>query len=176
MHGLKNENALRAAVRAVSALLEKKLDPAAAAAEGRLLNRGLGVLNVLYEAMQTRSEHLAGERQRYAEFFEFAPDAYLVTNAYGHIRLANDAAVRLLGSPAGRLAGKPLALCFSLDERAAFREHLSELLHVPGVALHWRGRLLRREGSPLEIAIRARALPGAAGAPGELCWLLRPAG
>ena len=40
---------------------------------------------------------IEAERQRYQELFEFAPDAYLVTDAEGTIQEANHAAATLLG-------------------------------------------------------------------------------
>ena len=51
---------------------------------------------------------LRAERERYAELFEFAPDAYLVTDGAGVIREANRAASDLLGVAKPALPGKLL--------------------------------------------------------------------
>src|SRR5438874_1033859 len=48
------------------------------------------------------------ERERYGELFDFAPDAYLVTDTDGKILEANSAAGRLLGVPPRHLDGKLL--------------------------------------------------------------------
>lgn len=51
---------------------------------------------------------LVAERQRYQELFEFAPDAYLLTDNDGVIQEANCAAASLLIVSQKFLAGKPL--------------------------------------------------------------------
>ncbi len=52
---------------------------------------------------------LEAERERYADLFERAPDAYLVTDRYGVIRDANAAAVQLFCLEIRYLRGKPIA-------------------------------------------------------------------
>jgi len=49
------------------------------------------------EALVATSNELDRERRKFRELFEFAPDAYLITDLYGTIREANVAAGRLLG-------------------------------------------------------------------------------
>lgn len=72
----------------------------------RELQMALEELDVMWEELQGQAEILLREHQRYAEFFEFAPDAYLITDAGGSIREANRAAKELLH--AENLAGQPL--------------------------------------------------------------------
>src|SRR5690606_21583456 len=52
---------------------------------------------------------LEAERERYADLFERAPDAYLVTDRFGVIRDANAAAVRLFCLEIRYLRGKPMS-------------------------------------------------------------------
>jgi PAS domain S-box-containing protein len=55
---------------------------------------------------------LEQEKYRYQILFTAAPDAYLVTDSLGIIKLANRAAVDMLGVPIKRVAGKPMATFF----------------------------------------------------------------
>src|SRR5204863_1681766 len=75
-------------------------------------------------------EALETERQRYQELFEFAPDAYLVTDTVGAIREANRGAAELLGIPSGLLLGKSLALFVAAEARSTFRSQLNRLLQA----------------------------------------------
>ncbi len=52
---------------------------------------------------------LEAERERYADLFERAPDAYLVTDRFGVIRDANAAAVQLFCLELRYLRGKPIS-------------------------------------------------------------------
>lgn len=52
---------------------------------------------------------LEAERERYADLFERAPDAYLVTDRFGVIRDANAAAVQLFCLEIRYLRGKPIS-------------------------------------------------------------------
>jgi PAS domain S-box-containing protein len=78
------------------------------------------------ELMAARRE-VEAERRRYRELFEFAPDGYLVTDPAGVIRQANRAAAALLGVSQEFLAGKPLAVYVSRQERAGWYQVLEEL-------------------------------------------------
>ena len=105
------------------------------------------------ELLETRQE-LEEQRQRYQELFELAPDGYLVMDAGGVIREANQATTALLGVRGGFLAGKPLALYVSPKGRQAFRTHLaSAVRHKNAVTLSWETELKPRSGSPFPAAI-----------------------
>src|SRR6185436_18725171 len=69
------------------------------------------------DSLATARERVEAERWSYQELFEFAPDAYLMTEANGTIREANRAACALLGMAHGALIGGPLALFVSEDAR-----------------------------------------------------------
>ncbi|MBH8554715.1 PAS domain S-box protein [Nostocaceae cyanobacterium CENA357] len=85
-------------------------------------------LHVSAEELQQQNEELAAtrqlveaERQRYQDLFNFAPDAYLVTDVTGIIQEANYAAVQLLNVRQGALIGKPFSVFVYQAERHKFR-------------------------------------------------------
>jgi PAS domain S-box-containing protein len=101
-------------------------------------------LQVVVEAMRQQNEalldahhHLANERQRYQNLFDFAPDAYLMTDAWGNIEAINGAAAtRLLNVPADYTVGKPLTVYIAEADHAAFFEQLNRLRSpLPGPVL-----------------------------------------
>jgi PAS domain S-box-containing protein len=61
---------------------------------------------------------------RYAEIFDLAPVARLITDRLGVVQEANQAAMRLLATSGWRLVGKPLALFVPSDDRREFRQRL----------------------------------------------------
>lgn len=82
----------------------------------------LAELHCQNEELATTHQLIAAERQRYQDLFEFAPDAYLITDPYGVIREANQAAANLLNCSQASLAGKPLVVLVSVDTRSKFRQ------------------------------------------------------
>jgi PAS domain S-box-containing protein len=119
-------------------------------------------------------EQLALERNRYADLFELAPDAYLVTDPYGIIMEANAAATRLLGASAAGLRARALDLFIPLEQRGVFRGKLAAMAAGPGPErAAWRGSLrCPRADMNVEFTvgrIRHRALPMV-----SLCWFIRP--
>jgi PAS domain S-box-containing protein len=79
------------------------------------------------EALAASRDALDEERTRLREMFDFAPDAYLITDLYGTIRDANIAASRLLGVDAKGLVGKALPSFFEESARRRFPHQLDEL-------------------------------------------------
>ena len=61
----------------------------------REVEMALEELDVMWEELQGQTALLERENARYAEFFEFAPDAYVITDPGGAIREANEAAAEL---------------------------------------------------------------------------------
>ncbi|ARV62979.1 transcriptional regulator [Nostocales cyanobacterium HT-58-2] len=78
------------------------------------------------ELIQTRNL-LEAERQRYLDLFDFAPDAYLVTDTIGIIREANRTAATLLNVSQQYLVGKPIINFVALPDRQSFRSYLFQL-------------------------------------------------
>jgi PAS domain S-box-containing protein len=165
--------ALFTSVKTVRDLLQRKLGDGAGEARGEL-EAGLQEIEALWEELRLRADELASERQRYSEFFEYAPDAYLVTDSHGTVREANRAAAELLGVPARALAGKPLASQVHEDSRRDFRACMVRASAQPdGEVSAWRGVLQGADGRPLQAHFRVRAMPVADGGLAPLCWLVR---
>jgi PAS domain S-box-containing protein len=79
------------------------------------------------EALAASSNELERERRKFRELFDFAPDAYLITDLYGTIREANVAAGRLLGLDPKYLVGKLLPSFFEESARKQYPEQLDQL-------------------------------------------------
>jgi PAS domain S-box-containing protein len=67
------------------------------------------------------------QRQRYEDLFNFAPDGYLVTDTYGTIQEANQAASNLLLISPSALVDKPLAICICKQDKRLFLTYLRQL-------------------------------------------------
>ena len=99
---LSQNGSLFASLRDIRDAVEQKLralaGPPSAEDLGRLraLELALEELNVLWEDLKAHSDRLTTEGKRYADLFEFAPDAYVATDPYGTILEANRAAVLTL--------------------------------------------------------------------------------
>jgi PAS domain-containing protein len=100
---------LFSSVKVVRELLRRKIDQGADQARGEL-PAGLQEIEALWEELRQQSHVLATERQRYSEFFEYAPDAYVITDRYGVVQEANRAACDLLHVPAAALRGRPFVI------------------------------------------------------------------
>jgi PAS domain S-box-containing protein len=73
------------------------------------------------EELQTTYALLEDERQRYRELFDFAPEAYLLTNISGIVQEANHATTELLNTPAHLIIGRPLAVFVPQSTQAFYR-------------------------------------------------------
>src|SRR3990172_3555462 len=98
------------------------------------LKVALEELRVAEEELRQQNEELAAthleldlERRRYQELFEFAPDAYLVTDPSGIVRQANRSASRLLRVPPTFLGGKALAAYSATEDGPRFRALLTQV-------------------------------------------------
>jgi PAS domain S-box-containing protein len=112
------------------------------------------------------------EGRRYQELFDFAPDAYLVTDTAAIIQEVNNAAAALFIVPKHRLRGKPLILFVDPEERRTFHDRLRHLSQRRS-AHTWEIRLQPRHGDPLCAAITTAVVCDAHGQPVALRWLLR---
>jgi PAS domain S-box-containing protein len=172
MANLHKAHVLSAAVGAVRELLETKLGTHGGQ-EALTLRVSLEALDVLWEELQGQSEHLARERQRYVDFFQFAPDAYLVSDAKGSIREANGAAGLLLHTSPEYLVGKPIGGFIAPEHRRAFRAQLMALGLGAGDPTKWDSAVRARDGSSAPVSIAVRGMGHSAEAPSAFCWLLR---
>jgi PAS domain S-box-containing protein len=142
----------------------------------RDIEMALEELDVMWEELQGQASLLMRENERYAEFFEFAPDAYLISDAGGSIREANQAALELLKAPRDAVVGKPLSEYVAAQDRVSFLARTVSLMLGASVRpLAWRAHLQPAEGAALDADFSVRAIPLKKSGVGGLCWLIRPA-
>ncbi len=112
------------------------------------------------------------ECQRYQNLFEFAPNAYLLTNTQGIIEETNGLASTLLNVPKHYLVGKPLINFVPLEERRRFRNHLTEVFQSDS-----RRELLvslqQRDGKLFHSALTVAVVRNEERKSINLVWLLR---
>jgi PAS domain-containing protein len=164
---------LFSSVKEVRELLQRKLADGSSQAHSELA-AGLEEIEALWEELRTRADELAGERQRYSEFFEYAPDAYLITDPHGVVSEANRAAAELLGVAARAIAGKPLVSFVPEEGRRDFRAYLVRASAQPdGEVSAWRGALTVPPERSVAAHFRVRAMPVPGNGLAPLCWLVR---
>jgi len=133
-------------------LLHATLEELSSAVEElRVASEELRVQNL--ELAKSRQLLLA-EHQHYRGLFDFAPDAYIVTDSGGTIREANRAAEVLLGISAGFLIQKPLILFFPEQEHKRFRELLTRLPREEA-AVSWETQMQPRDRAPVPVSLTA---------------------
>ena len=94
---------------AVRELIVERLNAGGLDADARrAMEAALKELDVIWEQLEGQATQLAREKERYAEFFEFAPEAYVITDAGGSVREANLAALELLGLAREDVVGRAL--------------------------------------------------------------------
>jgi len=126
----------------------------------------------LAQAERVRSvEDLERERQHYADLFEFAPHAYLVTDAHGRIVGANRESVELLMAAP---VGKVIDAFIPMEQSRVFRGVLDGLAAAGGAEKKtWIGALQCGGTRRISVEFTVRAIRRSALT--YLCWLLRPA-
>lgn len=151
-------------------LQSKSLDPASQ----RDVEMALEELDVMWEELQGQSELLSRESQRYVEFFDFAPDAYVVTDVGGNIREANRAALELLGANRAALVHRPLSGFVAESDRVGFLSHFVGVLVNQVDRAAWEACVQPTAGAPQRALFSLRAIPLSKSGVGGLCWLIRP--
>jgi putative nucleotidyltransferase with HDIG domain/PAS domain S-box-containing protein len=116
----------------------------------------------------------AAADQRYQDFFELAPDAYLVTDDQMFIQESNLAAAALLQVSQASLQGKPLSHFIAAEDRPAFQASLIQL-REGGEKRNWELRLQSGEGPPTPVRITVRAQTDHHDKLVRMLWLLRDA-
>ncbi len=98
------------------------------------LETSMQELEVVEEELRNNNEMLLdaqkvldGERKRYQDLFEFAPDAYLVTDSNGRILEANQYSTKLLNIRHQNLLSKPLIVFVSQADHPAFKHLIASL-------------------------------------------------
>jgi PAS domain S-box-containing protein len=123
------------------------------------------------ELIQTRN-WLETERQHYQELFEFAPDAYLVTNTEGIIQEANFTAAKLLNVSKQFLVGKPMINFVPLEERQHLRSEIIQLSQSDRVK-ELLIRLQQRQGELFDAALTVAVARNSQGQATSLRWVVR---
>jgi PAS domain S-box-containing protein len=164
-------------VGAVRDLMVKRLETEWLDADAkREMEMALEELDVMWEELQGQASLLLRENERYAEFFQYAPDAYLITDAGGGIREANEAALELLKAPREEVLARPLSAYIAAEERVGFLARtVSLMLGAAAKPLVWRTQLQTHEGAAVAAELSVRAIPLKKSGVGGLCWLIRPA-
>ncbi|PMB07693.1 PAS domain-containing sensor histidine kinase, partial [Fischerella thermalis CCMEE 5273] len=143
------------------------------------LDTALEELKVAEEEVRQQNEELIDihaalevERQRYKELFDFAPDAYLVTNIEGKILEANRAATNLFKISQKYLQGKLLIDFIPEHQRRAFRFQLMRLHQIKQIQ-DWEIQMHTREGGEFDAAISVTTVCDREGNPEGWRWLVR---
>lgn len=84
-------------------------------------------LQLQNQELAATQQELAAEERAYRELFEFAPDAYLVTDLSGRITEANRAAAALFDCPQDDLVGRLLVAFIDPARTPDYRQRLLEL-------------------------------------------------
>lgn len=108
------------------------------------------------------------QRNRYAEIFELAPIARVITDRFGVIREGNRAATELLVGSSGALVDKPLAMFVAPEDRSQFRQRLLDVAEttIPTTWVMW---LRPRHRSAFRGELH---VVGSETDPGHLHWAL----
>lgn len=129
-------------------------------------------LRLQNEQLRASQEERLAERQRYQDLFEFAPDAYLVTDVDGKILEANYAAAELFQLSQEFLIGKPLVLFVTQASRRNFSIQLIRLQETDWLQ-NWEITLQQRNGKVFDAAINVKAVRDRDGKAIGLRWLVR---
>jgi PAS domain S-box-containing protein len=143
------------------------------------LSEALEELRLADEELRQQNEELAAtrdeidrERQKYYDLFDFAPDAYVVTDANGTVREANAAASQLLGVPRQFLVGKPLSAYFDEAAQAAHRHQLDQLCGVARID-DWEITLRPRGGHHVPASISVGRISARDKSIAGFRWIIR---
>jgi PAS domain S-box-containing protein len=124
------------------------------------------------EELERSRDDLARERKKYYELFDFAPDAYLVTDSRGSIIEANVAATHLLGVPSHFLLGKPLTVFFEETAKRGYRHQLDRLCGVDRID-DWEIALIPRNGDAISVSVSVGRVAARDKSISGYRWILR---
>ncbi|MGQ0547630.1 MAG: PAS domain-containing protein [Betaproteobacteria bacterium] len=169
---MSHSHRLETTIEAVREVMAQRLKAGSLDTEAkREVEMALEMLDLMWEELQGQAALLERETERHTEFFDCAPDAYLITDAGGNVREANRAAREMLGeAPAGR----PVASLVPEDDRVSFLSRFVGAISQPEGRLAWQGRVRGPGGEPLAAQFSVRAMPLRKSGVAGLCWLIRP--
>ncbi len=117
-------------------------------------------LRIIGDELRRQNEELVRARRRYADLFNWVPEAYMLTDAGGVIEEANRCAAELLRYPQRFLPGKPLVIFVANEERVKFRRHWSALRGLGAEAeTRWESLLRPRSGPLIRTSLWVGAMP-----------------
>jgi PAS domain S-box-containing protein len=119
-----------------------------------------------------REMFLQTQQLRSQEWFNFASDAYLLTDIHGIIDEVNYAAATLFDVRKDYLLGKPLGLFLASESRARFYGHLLRLAMRDGTE-QWEARLSRPHREPRDVLLTAAVYSEEQSQGVKLRWNLR---
>jgi PAS domain S-box-containing protein len=124
---------------------------------------------ILAEVKQVAARRIAveHERARYHDLFEFAPDAYLVTDLRGHIQQANESSAAIFRAAKQSVVGKPLMLF--VESKAAAEMAARARTCPPDEPQHFASRLRRMDGTVAEALVSVSVDQKR----GMILWLVR---
>jgi putative nucleotidyltransferase with HDIG domain/PAS domain S-box-containing protein len=111
---------------------------------------------------------------QYRDFFELAPDAYLVTDSQTVIQKSNQMAATMLQMDRDSLKNKPLRLFIAEPDRPAFQASLAQVW-AGGQKRDWKLRLQPKDTPPFSVFVNVRAQMDFHDKPARMLWLLRDA-
>jgi PAS domain S-box-containing protein len=130
------------------------------------LRRRLDEVEALQAATQEQLLH-------FRELFEYAPDAYLVTDLAGNIRAVNHTATVLFETPAEFLLNKPLPFFIAAKDRREFYSWLARLNVLGEVIQRRQVRLQPRSGREIHADLTTVSIVDQEERSSGLRWLLR---
>lgn len=140
-------------------ILEQKMQELKGSTSEDTLSEAIEELSISIEEMHAAEQELIEankrldeERWRYKELFDFAPDAYLVTNLYGVIKEANLAASALLKVSQDFVIGKPLRVFLDKSCLDTFRTIVEYLRQGKNIQ-EFEAYIVPRNGKPQPVAI-----------------------
>jgi len=147
------------------------------AQEAPIINRLIHDISQSLQALRTWADLYAAraseaEPRQYQDFFELAPDAYLVTDSQMVIQKSNQMAATMLQMDRDSLKNKPLGLLIAEQDRPAFQASLRQV-GTGGQKQDWKLRLQPRESPPFSVFVNVRAQMDYHDEPVRLLWLLR---
>ncbi|MDK2957882.1 MAG: hypothetical protein PWQ57_3380 [Desulfovibrionales bacterium] len=115
-----------------------------------------GLMPCMDRARKERRD-LESFRDRYHQYYVFAPTGYLILGEDGRIQEANPGAAALLGAEPSALVGQPLHNFLDETARVAFKEHLDCALRL-GQPETCEARIMRKFGPPLDVSLATSLL------------------
>lgn len=117
-------------------------------------------------------EALRESEERFRTIVDASPDAVVLTDIEGRIRMASLAALDLFGCQGEDLRGRPIADFVKPGERGRARNLIQEVLHDGGPSpRQYMG--LRGDGITVALEVNSRVIRGAEGRPAEILLLIR---